>query len=153
MPVWASDPKTPKGARRGAFCLALLATPAPAQDVFDALTGTFGSAMPEESCAMNPKSQSFSAGNTRLCMEWAAPVPSYMDEGTIRFLEGDVLSSDDRSVTYRRDGETRLDARGQPLRWTLRLEPGAGGFCVTRPDVPRPSCITLFLPCGLEGSV
>jgi hypothetical protein len=131
--------------------LALFAAPsAQAQAVFSALTGTFGEEGTAESCAVNPETLSFDAERRRLRMSWAEPVASYMRDELITALEGDVVVWDGTSITYHRDGETRLDPKGAPILWTLTLQ--GAGFCITNTRGAGEACIAVYRLCNPPAS-
>ena len=128
------------------FLLAFgLAQPASAQSVFAALTGDFGADFTDEACNDNPKSQSFSPDHTRIHLSWPQPVPSYMRDEMILFIEGDIVASDAESITYLRDEETRQGPDGKPILWTFRVT--ATGYCVTRSDMRGSDCLTAYRRC------
>ena len=127
---------------------ACLGATAAAQSAFAGLTGVFGKDFSAESCAVNPKAQSFSPDHRRIRMVWAMPVDSYMTDERITVVEGDIVAQNDRSVTYRRDGETRLDADGRVILWTLRLNGDGESFCISSTKSPGDSCISTYRRCA-----
>jgi hypothetical protein len=129
------------------LCLAL-ASPVTSQTVFDAMTGVFGSDRQSESCAVNPRTQSFSQDHRRIRMTWEIPVESNLGPGTIGVIEGTVVASDRTSITFLRDAETRTDAQGQPILWIYRLHDNGQGFCISQSDVAELDCLSSHTPCG-----
>jgi hypothetical protein len=117
-----------------------MACPA-AADVFGRLSGTFGVPdVPEESCAINPVFSSFSPDHRRISFAWAKPVLSYSG-AMITGFGGTVVQTGPDSITLLRDAETRLDAKGAQILWTMHET--ADGYCWTSSDQPAADCAAL----------
>ncbi len=132
--------------RAFALCLACLAGTARA-DIFDDLSGTFGSlTQSETTCRLNPHRTTFSADRATVRLAWAAPFTDYRGEAR---TEGryTILGHDAVSITMRAEGETRLTEAGDPVVWIMRRTAGIDGYCWGRTDWPEARCIGVHVRC------
>lgn len=132
--------------RAFALCLACL-TGAARADIFDELSGTFGSLTNSETtCRLNPHRTVFSEDRATVSLKWMAAFTDY--RGALR-AEGlyTILGHDALSVTMRAEGETRLTEAGEPVVWIMRRTAGIDGYCWGRTDWPEARCIGVHVRC------
>ena len=147
MPVWASDPKTPKGALRGAFCLALLAAPALADPLTALQAGTWGNeSFAERRCADNPHVVQVIAAD-RLRFGWQQPIDSHLN-GAVSQTFATILSRDVTGLQLRLDNETRFDSDGSPLVFDLYLSADGLEYCLTPRSWQRRLCPRPYRRCA-----
>lgn len=129
------------------LCLALMLAAAPARaDIFDDLSGRFGSTFSPNTCARNPHRVAFDASRSRAHFVWDQPITDFRGEER---LEGsyEVLGHDDSSVTMRIEGETRLTDDGAPVIWIMRRVAALDGYCWGRTDWPAGRCENVTIRC------
>lgn len=126
--------------------LICLASPAPAQTVFDAARGQYGSATdPATSCAANPHQLDFIADPPHLVLDWRAlkaGQPGLPRQREVYDIEG----HDDSTLTLREEGDYRSDPDQVPF-WVLQLTQTPPGYCWHRPDWPQVRCEDQQLAC------
>jgi hypothetical protein len=134
-------------------CLATTSLSAqPGVSPIAAFSGVFGvTDPPEENCATNPMTQVISPDHRRISFHWAIPVESYTG-AMITDFGGRILASDKDSLTFLRDAETRLDAEGAPILWTMHLLPG-GGYCYSSSGWPDEACGDSYLRCPVDAPI
>jgi hypothetical protein len=121
---------------------------APAADVFDRLTGAFGTPFGGvDTCRDNPHSVRFSADRTRVAFRWGGDIRDYRGEWRAA-ADYSVLGHDDTGITMALDGETRLTDAGNPVVWILRPVKGLDGYCWGRTDWPLLRCIAVNVRCA-----
>ena len=134
------------------LALISLAGAAPAQTVFDALHGQYGSAAdPETSCAANPHQLDFMATPPHALFIWANP--RLGGQGQMSIEERyDLLGYDATTLTLRLEGDMRLTAVGHHPVWILRLTHDPQGYCWGRTDWPSLRCERQQLRCDSSTS-
>jgi hypothetical protein len=133
---------------RSLLCLLLLIAPAPARaDIFDDLSGSYGTAFREDlSCARAPHRVSFSSDRRRAHFVLSSEISDYQGQPRRR-ADYTVLGLDAEGIEMVLDGETRLTAEGRPVIWVLRKAAGIDGYCWGRTDWPPGRCQHLNLRC------
>ena len=112
-------------------------------------SGVFGTDdPPEETCALNPMTQTLSPDHNRISFHWDTPVESYTG-AMITDFGGTVTAMDAQSLTFLRDNETRLDPQGALILWTMHLLPG-GSYCYTSTGWPEEGCGPPYLRCSSD---
>ena len=125
---------------RIAWLLALFPALASAQDLTDAMRGTYGSATdPAGSCASNPHRMDFVFNPPHLVLLWKAPWTT--TQGVQEFdRRYDLLAMDVSTFTLRwEDDPGRTDTGDHPI-WILRRTTQPEGYCWGRMDWPQMRC-------------
>jgi hypothetical protein len=130
------------------ICLMALSAPAGAQDVFDRLDGTFGSARdPAGSCDVNPHRLELMTSPPHLFVVW--PAPWINADGQTEFdRRYDILDHDTSTLTLRREDEVVATDSGNRPIWILRMTSQPDGYCWGRTDWPALRCEDQQLRCG-----
>ena len=127
------------------IALALAATPARA-DIFDDLSGRFGSTFNAHTCAANPHSVRFDDDRRQAHFIWDHPITDFRGQER---LEGtyEVLRHDADTITMQIAGETRLTDDGAPAVWIMRRVAALDGYCWGRTDWPAGRCVNVTIRC------
>lgn len=139
-----------------AFALALTAVCAGAPvraDVYDRLSGTFGSAEVEGlRCHENPHTITFTSDRSRAHFRWQSAIIDYL--GGLR-TEGTYLvrSGSEDGVVMQITDEQRRQRDGQPVVWVMRPLAEPEGYCWGRTDWPAGQCTDRFVRCTTEAPV
>ena len=113
---------------------------ASAQEVFQSLSGPYGSASdPATSCAANPHQLDFMASPPHAMITWSQP---WTDENgnTVSDQRYDLMDYSETTLTLRLEGDTRRTADGDRPTWILRLTKEPEGYCWGRADWPLVHC-------------
>ncbi len=123
-----------------ALCLISLAHAAPAQPLFDAARGQYGSASDTAtSCAANPHEMDFEPSPPHLNLTWESlkEGPSGQPRSHERY---DIEAFDDTTMTLREEGDYRPNADGMGRFWILQFTQNPPGYCWRRPNWPSVRC-------------
>ncbi len=123
-----------------ALCLICLAQAAPAQDLFDAARGQYGSATdPATSCAANPHRMDFEPSPPHLNLTWdrLKQGPSGQPRSHERY---DIETWDDTTMLLREEGDYRNKDDGKGRFWIMQFTQTPPGYCWRRPDWPSVRC-------------
>lgn len=89
--------------------------------VFSRVSGIWGWTEPAElNCDASPRNFTFGSDNKTMRIEADEPIVMY-DGSSREYVEYQVISSDDSSVTLATDKETRVNQSGQIAQWRLVL--------------------------------
>ena len=129
------------------LCLISLAHAVPAQALFDAARGQYGSASdPATSCAANPHQMDFEPSPPHANLRWERLKEG--PAGPPRTHERyDIERYDDTTMTLREEGDYRPDPEGRGGYWVLQLAQTPPGYCWRRPDWPSVRCEDQQLRC------
>ena len=129
------------------LALICLAHAAPAQALFDAARGQYGSATdPATSCAANPHEMDFEPSPPHLNLTWNSlkEGPAGRPRAHERY---DIEGFDDSTMTLRQEGDYRPDPDGLGPFWVLQFTGTPPGYCWRRPDWPSVRCEDQQLRC------
>jgi hypothetical protein len=130
-----------------ALALTAFASPALAQDGYEALEGLFGSANdPAASCAANPHELDIIDNRPHLARTWKQPVTGTAGSPRLREVY-DVEAFDGSSMILMEEGLYHADLEGTGGPWVLQLTQTPPGYCWRRPNWPLVRCEDQQLRC------